>query len=502
MKKKGTTIKPPERTVIAMENIHDWLRRIRISYFPGYQTKFLEDAAQNLLGALKELGNEILDSPLDGPDLILTTAPFGEPVNWREALLFTARRRFHLEEAPLVFTLIHVRPADFQALYEHFEKSLASEDADPSDYNFPGLAPMAYHTLHEQGRRGGPLLSIVRLLQSQSMSVRIILIVGEDEPLEAYTFDLVGSHPRTPAADRNFFYRDLALRMITAASTEEVTNHESTGDPIPFEVWRSLSTPAAMLKAGRELGQRRFFTEMVRVANLVQAPAVHESVSSQYSEGCFATWDPDLGALITTITGSARPVEKDNLGEDELAIICGLRPNASGALLRFVEGKRNDPPSSEAVEMLAMDLSLPKIGLGPEWGESLKGKQVPVTRSKLHGHRGVSAFDPTCVEHVYLDTPYYYYPVSCSTEAQAQAIRSAFAHSEALQNPRDPRQVVFTVMPGHGTVIVEKWVPGKEPFQTIWEYMDEGKLRIENIVPQGLLDYIPDNKGQMVLNAG
>jgi hypothetical protein len=58
---------------------------------------------------------------------------------------------------------------------------------------------------------------------------------------------------------------------------------------------------------------------------------------------------------------------------------------------------------------------------------------------------------------------------------------------------------VFTVLPGHGIVIAEKWVSGKEPFQVIWEYMDQGLLVIENLVPQGPLTFVPDNEGLMVI---
>jgi hypothetical protein len=251
---------------------------------------------------------------------------------------------------------------------------------------------------------------------------------------------------------------------VTAASTSEVTEHQVVNEPISLELWRALSTPMAMIHAGQELGKRRFFTEMVQVSNLVNAPAVHEAVSSQYSEGCYATWDADLGALVTTITGSARPVEKDNLTEDELAVIVGICPDGKGALVRHVEGKRNDPPSSEAVELMGMDSALPRIRLAGGW--------APAARSKLHGHRGVRSFYPQRVEHVVLDAPYYHYPVSCSTEAQARGIRAAFSRSQALANPKDSRQIAFTSLPGHGVVIVEKWAPGKVPFQAIWEAMD------------------------------
>jgi hypothetical protein len=139
-----------------------------------------------------------------------------------------------------------------------------------------------------------------------------------------------------------------------------------------------------------------------------------------------------------------------------------------------------------------MDKDLPKINLE-------NGQMVPVSRSKLHGHRGVKAYDPKRVEHVFLDTPYYHYPVSCSTEAQAQAIHNAFSRSKALQDPDDPRQVIFTILPGHGIVIAEKWIPGKEPFQVMWEYIDADWLVIDNLIPQGPLNFALDDYGLMVI---
>jgi hypothetical protein len=160
-----------------------------------------------------------------------------------------------------------------------------------------------------------------------------------------------------------------------------------------------------------------------------------------------------------------------------------------------VEAKRNDPPSSEAVEMIDMDSHLPRIQLGEDWEIPA---QVPVARSKLHGHRGVSAYDPGRVEFVPLDPAYYHYPVSCATEAQAHGIKAAFARSHALQDPSDPRQIVFTVLPGHGAVIVEKWVPGKAPLQVVWEAMDAGHLEISNRVPQGTLAYSPGPDKRMI----
>jgi len=479
------------------ENIlHPWLRKINLSFVPGVMTPLLEQVASGLLDAFRNLGHTVQDQPDEHTDLLLTTAPFAQPLNWRESLLFTARRRFGLPHSPLSVTLIHARPEDFKKLMEHFEAALKKEPRDPADFAFEGLASTAYQTLIEQGFRGGPILSLERMLQAQSKSIRILLIIGEDEPETAYLFDLVGAHPHMKAKNREAFYEDIVLRIVTGLSTQEVTQHQMIGAPISSARWRELSTPSAMCTAARELGRRGFFTHLARVADLVQVPAIGDALAEQYSEGCFGTWEPQLGALITTITGSARPVDKDNITEDDLAVIVGVRPDGKGAMIYHVENKRNDPPSSEAVEMMALDQPLPKIALKLELQGRTTVFHVPVARSKLHGHRGVAAYDPNHVEYVQLDPPYYNYPVSCATEAQANGIRQAFGRSDALLNHADPRQVVFTVLPGHGLVMVEKWQAGKDPFQLIWEYMDAGILQIEPRVPQGWFTYEPEADGR------
>jgi hypothetical protein len=380
----------------------------------------------------------------------------------------------------------------------HFEAALAKDPVNPAEFDFPGLAPEAYRVLVEQGRRGGPILALERLVQAQAKCIRILLLVGDASPEALYHFDLVGAYPRSEAHDLDAFYEDILLRLVTTVCTDEVTKHQTVGDPIPHSLWQNLTTPQAMQAAARQLGKRSFFTEMVRIANLVHVPSVGDAVARQYSEGCFSSWDPVLGALIATATGSARPVDKSSITEDELAVIVGMRPDGKGTLVREVEGKRNSPPSSEALEMMDMDSTLPTITLGEGGPDPTR---VPVTRSKLHGHRGIAAYHPDYVEFVPLGPQYYHYLVSCATAAQAQGIKEAFTRSKSLQEPEDPRQVVFTVLPGHGTMIVEKWVTGKAPFQVIWEYMDAGHLQVDNLIPQGPMFYVPGPDGLMVVHS-
>ena len=480
----------------AIKPIHPWLRKIGVSFIPGPGADELADVVTRLLAEFELHGHWVQPLPDDQTDVILTTARWGETVNWREAALFSARRRFQLNRTPTVYTLVKITRAQMQTTLDTFAQILTQEPPDPAAYDFPGLSPTAYRVLFEQGKRGGPMLSLERLIQAQAKSIRVLLVVGEAEPEAVYHLDLVGAFPKSEASDRESLYADVVLRIVTTLSTREVTQHLAVGEAVPQAVWKGLTTPSAMKRAGGELGQRNFFTEMVTISNLVSVPAVTAGVANQYSEGCFSTWDPVLGALIATVTGSARPVYKGGITEDDLAVIVGVREGGIGALVRHVEGKRNDPPSTEAVEMMLMDAHLPRVPLDAGFGAT---GQAPVVRSKLHGHRGISAYAPNRVEYLPLDPPYYHYPVSCATEAQAHGIETAFARSEALQNPDDPRQVAFTVLPGHGVVIAEKWTANKAPFQLMWEYMDAGWLQVSSRIPQGAMSYESGSNELMIL---
>lgn len=482
-------------TTIPDRPLHDWLKTVHVAFVPGTMDAVLEEMIAGVLERFRAYGHTVQDRPTNETDILITTAPFGQNLNWRKSLTLTGRLRFKLDHNPTVFTVLHAQPQEFSAVLAWLEQALEKDPPDPEDFAFEGLAPKSFRVLLEQGRRGGPILALERILQAQTKSVRVQLLVGEEHPERVYHFDLVGAYPQS-YGDDPFFYDDIVLRMVTTVSTHEVTDHEVVGELIPYSLWRSLQTPAAMRTAALEFGKRNFFTDMVHVKDLVRVPAVEEAVSNQYSEGCFATWEPRLDALIATITGSARPVDKDNITEDELAVLTDVRPGGVGAYVRYVEGKRNDPPSSEAVEMVAMDKLLPRVQI---WVEGNGRKEVPVVRSKLHGHRGVAAYDPAFVEYVPLSAPYFHYLVSCATEAQAHAVQDAFARSQILRNPTDPRQLAFTILPGHGLVIIEKWQEHKAPFQLIWEAMDSGQLQIDSHVPQGPFHYEPGKDGRLVL---
>ena len=66
--------------------LHPWVRPLRVYYSPAAVTLLLERVAAELMAAFQRLGHEVLPAPDDGTDVILTTAPFGEPLRWRDAL--------------------------------------------------------------------------------------------------------------------------------------------------------------------------------------------------------------------------------------------------------------------------------------------------------------------------------------------------------------------------------------------------------------------------------
>ena len=196
-----TTVKPT----------HPWLRKTSVAVVPGPTSPLLEKVVGDLLRRFHLRDHQVQAAPDDRTDVLLTTARFGEPLGWRQAPLFTARRRFGLSHQPAVFTLVHVSPAALERTLDHFRAILAQEPPRPADYAFPGLAPQAYRVLFEQGRRGGPILALERLVQAQTKSIRVILVVGDDRRLVAYHFDLVGAHPRSEGQDPGSFYDDVVL---------------------------------------------------------------------------------------------------------------------------------------------------------------------------------------------------------------------------------------------------------------------------------------------------
>ncbi len=463
---------------------HAWVHPILLAYMPRVSTPALDQAVGALLDWLQAAGCTIETWPTNETDVILTTARFGSPVGREEALIFHAKRLFDLKRRPRVLTIVDVREADYQRWLSHFAALAQKPDGVLLEFQYPGLGPRAVEVLIQQAERGGPEVAMGRFLQAHVKSIQVMALRSGDsgKPICAVHFDLAGAHPVTDATDPDAFARDAGLRFLAAVCAHEVNNHDFLPDPLPKARWESLATPDAMVRAGRLFTEFGFFTEPIYIEKLLGFRGISEAISAQYSEGCYAAFDPDIPGLIATASGSSRLVDKRSIRRDDQAIVVGIKPERDGALVRRVEGMDTSVPSVEAVEMMGICAALPKRRYVNSRGEAV---QVPTVRAILHGHIGVAAFNPNTVESVSLDPVYYAHLVSCGTGELAEATAAAFARSEVLGDLTDPRAVVFLEQPGHGVVVVEKWVEGKPPFETIYEYLVSGHLRVTLQVSQG-----------------
>src|SRR3972149_97953 len=164
---------------IATNPPHAWLRTIEVSFVPGPMPPMLEEFTQGLLSRFGDLGHTVVNKPTENTKVLFTTAPLGKSIPWREALFFSARRMFGLKHSPVLYTIIHVTPKEFDRWIGHFKAALAKQPPPEKEFLFEGLSPSAPRVLIDQGARGGPILSLSRMLQAQAKSIRILLVVGD-----------------------------------------------------------------------------------------------------------------------------------------------------------------------------------------------------------------------------------------------------------------------------------------------------------------------------------
>ena len=93
---------------------HDWLRPIQLYYDPGTLTPLLEETANKLLDAFVSHGHIIQTETNAQTDAFLTTARFGELLNWRKALMFTGRMKYKLKHVPRAITLVQITPQELE----------------------------------------------------------------------------------------------------------------------------------------------------------------------------------------------------------------------------------------------------------------------------------------------------------------------------------------------------------------------------------------------------
>ena len=86
---------------------HDWLKQLVVGYHPTTQNPLLDHFAPRLLNAFRELGHEThTESPPPNTNVVLASAKFGEPINWRRSMMLLARKRLNLTSQPTVYTIV------------------------------------------------------------------------------------------------------------------------------------------------------------------------------------------------------------------------------------------------------------------------------------------------------------------------------------------------------------------------------------------------------------
>ena len=468
--------------------VHSWTHPISIAYMPGDNTAALDLACSALLDWLREAGCTVTDLPDNGTELIVTTRRFGDNVTREEALFFNAKRQYHLSSRPQLLTLVDVPEDEYQSLVQHFTAIAQLPEEEASRKQYPGLGPQAAGLISHQARRGGPELAFARLVQGQVLSIRVMAIRTQaGHPYRAMHFDMAGARPVTDATDLESFAEDAGPRVLAAVCAVEVNHHSFVDEPVPADLWESLSSPDVMVRAGSMFTQYGFFTTPLYVEKLLGYRGISEAISAQFSEGCYAVYEPDIPGLLTTASGSSRLVDKRSISRQDQAVVVGTRPDHEGAMVRPVAGMDRVVPSVEAVEMMGLCERVPKHRHLNSHGLPVI---VPNVRAILHGHLGVAAYDPDLVEAVMLDPLFYTQLVSCGTGALAEGTATAFARSESLKDLHDPRRVIFLEQPGHGVMVVEKWPAtddGSQPFETIRDYLGTGILQMTLDIAQSLV---------------
>jgi hypothetical protein len=224
-------------------HVHNWLRKTTIAFHPGPSTPLLENVASGLLEEFRLMGHTVQDAPSGKVDVILTTASLNRPVPWREALMFRSRRLFCLDTNPTVFTLIHARREELEQLLYHLGKAAAKPQADPAVTTSRGWrrGPMRPYT-NRGGEKGhsspGPLAAGAIDEHPYHPAGW-----GKMSPTRL-TPSIWWGHPQTICTNLKAFYSELVLRILTAVSTHEITEHRLVDDPIDI-TWKSLTTPEA-----------------------------------------------------------------------------------------------------------------------------------------------------------------------------------------------------------------------------------------------------------------
>ncbi|MFG2637680.1 hypothetical protein ACGFX8_28225 [Streptomyces sp. NPDC048362] len=338
------------------------------------------------------------------------------------------------------------------------------------------------------------VVATARTAMGRLGAAKVLFVSRGDAPgrvPEVTLCTMEGGHPTEmdDIADR---MRD---RLVTAACAQQVADdYDTVRDAITAEAWQAATTPEQLVGAGRRMGELGLLSPPLKVSDFVsdQLADMYEIYMGVrgFSEGMLFSFDPDLGCLVVSASGSW-DVDKRALTREQ---VVAVEPRlAGGRRLRVLAPSGTLPmqPSVETWEICALMEACPTVRVTKDmagtWVPDPNGeREVPLVRAGIHAHIGVTSSDDTVIETVEADREQFPYGFGCGTDLTVEIARNTVRRSHAINHPADPRVYVRWPLLYHGEMAVELWKPGlpSQPFQGLLDQYGTAVQFTPDDVPQ------------------
>ncbi len=162
--------------------------------------------------------------------------------------MLTARRRYRLAHSPPPAALVHLAPATHRAMLDVVaDGHWPATPIVPADFAYPGLNAEAWPRYwSNRASAAGRCWPSRGLIQATTKCIRVFPAGRWTRlPWRPTNLDLAGAYPCTEADSTapERFFDDLALRLVTAVSTAEVTHHHLDPEADLGGAVAALATP-------------------------------------------------------------------------------------------------------------------------------------------------------------------------------------------------------------------------------------------------------------------
>lgn len=323
------------------------------------------------------------------------------------------------------------------------------------------------------------VVSTARVAMAKIGSPKIVFVSGPGAQEVTYC-TLEGGHPTETYAK----VEGLRDRLVASASAREVGGQfDVNADAITEAAWSESQIPDEIVRAGHRMHELGLLPQPKQISDYV-SPGMARVYQRYlglkgFSEGMMFAVDPVSGTTMVTASGSW-DVDKRALHRDEVTALAGI---VEGRVqVQAPVGIRPKGPSVEALEVLSLLEGAPRVRLSPTgtggWRVDPNGQvEVPIIRSGIHAHIGVSSADDAVVETIEPDRMNYPYGFGCGTDLMCEVARSTVQRSSAINDPHDHRRFVRWPMLYHGEMVVELWKEGSEDetFAGLLDLFDGGE---------------------------